>query len=74
MRLDLAEDQIEAVQDGLAALRGLYDLEANYGRADLRPEMMQKLLAVEEIARRIHRQTGIGLPANPTAAPVAAPY
>lgn len=42
-RLELTSDALAIIQEGLAALRGLYEMEANYGRQDLRPDMMKRL-------------------------------
>jgi hypothetical protein len=56
-RLELTSDALAIIQDGLAALRGLYEMEANYGRQDLRSDMMKRLCAVEEAAQSIKDQT-----------------
>jgi hypothetical protein len=62
MRLDLSADAVEAVQDALAALHGLYATQVNFGRRDQDDHWTKKLLAVEEAATSIERQTGVALP------------
>lgn len=71
--LTLSDDALSIVQGALAALRGLYEAQANYGRDD-DGQWMKKLCAVEEVADSIEKQTGVVLPASSVAAPAASPY
>ena len=70
-RLELTTTALETIQDGLAALRGLYATQAEYGRRDDHEYWLALLRKVDEAANTIKSQTGVGLPRNPNAPPVS---
>lgn len=74
-QLTLTDDALNTIQDALAALRGLYEVQINFARRDTGDKYWEnKLFAVEEAAQSIENQTGIVLPVSLSKPPAVAPY